>query len=332
MQTAPRHPTLVPGAELRLLRGVDPDAQGTGMQRYRPGALLGEGGAAQVFAGADPSTGDEVVVKVMHHKLVARASLRRVFAFEATVPTLLGVPGVLPVLDHGEEADGRLWLVMPRVRGGQLDAHLRGPIVDLDHLRHRVGLIAQVAHTVGSAHARGFVHGDLKPSNVLVDHHDRAWVIDWGLARRDGRSVANFPAGTITGTLGWMAPEQARGEVHALSPETDVWALGCMLWCLLHGEPPGLHDDLVVAIRSAVRARRVGPPPADLPQAERGLWRIAAACLEPTVGARLACGTVVHDILQRWLRRTSAGGNRPAGTLREGRARTTPGTTLELSA
>jgi len=333
------HPTLVPAALGRPLERVRLDARpAPAPRRVHPlaawslGAHIGSGGASEVRAGVHPETGEAVAVKILRRELRRQRCMRRVFAIEARVPSIVRHPAIPSVLGSGVLDDGRAWLAMPRIEGVQLSELLAQPALDADRLRHRVGLLAQVARAVGSAHRAGVVHADLKPSNVLVDRDDRAWVIDWGLARTAEAAPQGFAAGTVTGTLGWMAPEQARGDEGQVGPGADIWALGCMLWCLLHGEPPHAHQDPIRGLRRTVRAQAIGGPPDRLDAASRALWRIAARCLQPDPALRFSDGCVLADVLGRWMGRTARGGRRPTGTLRGPRASVWAGTTLELVA
>lgn len=338
------HPTLVPAsasraqAPLRLTpaaqtapSNADPLAADP-LAAWQLGACIGSGGASEVRAGVHPETGEAVAVKILRRELRRQRSMHRIFAIEARVPGMVRHPSIPSVLASGVLEDGRAWFAMPRIEGEHLSALLAQPVLDTDRLRRRVGLLIQVARAVGGAHRAGVVHADLKPSNVLVDADDRVWVIDWGLARTPGAAPVPFAAGTVAGTLGWMSPEQARGDEAQVGPAADIWALGCMLWCLLHGSPPHAHDDPIRGLRRTVRAQAVGAPPDRLDPACRALWRVAARCLEPDPTLRFSDGCVLADVLGRWMGRTARGGNRPTGTLRGPGASVWAGTTLELVA
>ncbi len=326
VDACPQHPTLVPdlafSVGLFARPAVLPRCPADRLEDWSPGARIGEGGGSEVFAGTCPWDGRPVAIKLLRPELSRRRSLRRAFDQEARIPNLLRCPGMPAILHSGETEGGQRWLVMPLIQGVQLGEILAQPHGDTDALRATVALLRQVARTVGSAHRGGVVHCDLKPANVLVEGGLRAWVVDWGLARVAGASVPGFQAGTVTGTVGWMSPEQARGDEDAVGPASDIWAIGCMLWTLLHGEPPHVHPDPIIALRRTVRARPLGEPPPHLDTVYRGLWRILARCLQPRPEDRFADGTVLADVLQRWLVRTEREGHRPVGSLRQpGRTR-----------
>jgi serine/threonine protein kinase len=172
---------------------------------------------------------------------------------EARILARLEHPGIVPVHDAGTLPDGRIYYVMKLVRGERLERVARAvPTSEL------LRLFLRICETVGFAHAQGIVHRDLKPSNVMVGSFGEVLVLDWGIARvtRDaeadgggplpaataiegrGRSdPADTAPGTVLGTPGFMAPEQAQGWHHLVDARTDVYALGAILRALVQGDP-----------------------------------------------------------------------------------------------
>ena len=156
------------------------------------------------------------------------------FLREGRIAAQLRHPGVIPVHDLGLDERGRLYFTMPLVEGREL-----GPV--LDHARNAprggelaraLDALAQVCDVVRYAHSRGVIHGDLKPSNVLLGPFDEVYVLDWGLARLASDDDHD---GLVSGTPPYMSPEQAEGRVDFPS---DVYALGAMLYRLLAGRSP----------------------------------------------------------------------------------------------
>jgi serine/threonine protein kinase len=218
----PVHPSLpkaseggwVSDAAVDRLRALD-DRPDFGATRYELFEELGRGGMGIVFRGRDRGLDRDVAIKVTAWSTGADAErLRR----EARTLAALEHPGIVPVHDVGQLADGRVFTVMMLVRGERLDAcAARLPLND------RLRLFDRICDTVSFAHARGVIHRDLKPANIMIGPFGQVLLLDWGLARPGsdpGRGI------THSGTEGYMAPEEARGNVDARS---DVYALGTIL-------------------------------------------------------------------------------------------------------
>ncbi len=198
---------------------------------------LHRGGQGLVYRALQQSTRREVAIKVLREGPYASERARRRFEREVELVAQLDHPGIVKVFDSGQTGAGRQFLVMDLVRGARLDEHLkrRQP-----PLTERLRLFALICDAVNYAHLHGVIHRDLKPANVLVDEHDRPRVLDFGLARALNEQDATRVTAdeTITGTLAYMAPEQARGLGDAIDVRTDVYALGVMLYELLTGGFP----------------------------------------------------------------------------------------------
>jgi serine/threonine-protein kinase len=253
---------------------------------YRIGALLGEGGMARVYRATGPD-GAAVALKLVRRDLAGDPDQRRRFAREVRAVQGITEPHLVPVLACGEH-DGTPYLVQPVLDGGTLRDRLAIGPLPVDAL---VRLCRHVAHGLEALHARGIVHRDVKPANILFDADGRAHLADFGIVKQDGASVLTRP-GQQVGTLGAMAPEQLRGE--PVGPAADVYALGCVLWeaaagaplfgdragfdamfAHLHdappapaGVPPGVADVIVHALAKA---------PADRPPTARTLARLLRA-------------------------------------------------------
>ena len=211
---------------------------------------IGRGGMATVFRARDLRHDRLVAVKIMHPEL-ALALGRERFLREIRVAAGLQHPNIVAVHDSGE-ANGVLYYVMPFIAGQTLRHRLereRRLSVD-DALR----ITGEIADALGYAHARGIVHRDVKPENVLLADTGHAMVADFGIARaaqlaREDRLTAT---GTSLGTPAYMAPEQALAE--QTDARADVWALGCMLFEMLTGDPPFGRDQRQVLSRSLTEA------------------------------------------------------------------------------
>ncbi|HWO89406.1 MAG TPA: protein kinase [Gemmatimonadales bacterium] len=214
--------------------------------------LLGEGGMAEVYRGRDLKHERPVAVKVLRPELgfiIGPARFRR----EITIAAQLNHPHVLPLLDSGE-VDGLLYYVMPLVEGESLRHKLKQQTqLTIDEA---LAITRQVGSALSYAHQRGIVHRDIKPENILVSG-DQVLVADFGVA-----SAANVAGERLTGTglavgtPSYMAPEQAAGR--AVDGRADLYALACVLYEMLAGEPP-----FTGATAQAVLARHAieEPPP-----------------------------------------------------------------------
>ena len=205
---------------------AEPDVSGT---RYELISVLGRGGMGVVYLARDTLLDREVALKVgdgfeAPHEMA-----------EARILARLEHPGIVPIHDVGRLADGRLFYVMKRVQGMTLREHL-GQATDLGE---RLRIFERICEAVAFAHARRILHRDLKPDNVMIGAFGEVMVMDWGVAKSLAADEADTEAGTIIGTHGFMAPEQARGDTRDLDERTDVYALGAILLALLTGRDTG---------------------------------------------------------------------------------------------
>ena len=265
--------TLSDATLARLAELVDaPDLEGT---RYELRGRVGRGGMGTIWRAFDRELGREVALKVMNGPDARPGGIARLRT-EAQVLARLEHPGLVPVHDIGSLPDGRLFYAMKLVRGRRLDEHAR----DVPSLAGRLRLLEKICEAVAFAHAHGVIHRDLKPQNVMVGSFGEVLVLDWGVAKvmtevAPGRAgdgpppVEPWPsvnlevdadaatltaAGTVLGTPGYMAPEQARGE-SGVGVAADVYALGALLSFLAGQGPPRAV--------SAIIARACAPRPED---------------------------------------------------------------------
>jgi serine/threonine protein kinase len=254
----------------RVLREPEPTGG-----RYEVRDPVGQGGMGTVYRAYDRSLDREVALKVLRPDLGDAAAAARLER-EAQILARLEHPGIVPVHDAGMLADGRVFYVMKLVRGDRLEEFAR--TVSLTEV---LRLFLRVCETVGFAHARGVVHRDLKPSNIMVGAFGEVLVLDWGIARlvseepvarpsdvggnrtptadplREAATADTAP-GTVLGTPGFMAPEQAQGWLHLVDGRTDVYALGAILRSLLgQGDRGGAVPRPLVSIwRRALAVER----------------------------------------------------------------------------
>jgi len=214
--------------------------------RYRVIEKLGEGGMGAVFVAEHLKLRKQVALKIIHPEFAGDGEIAERFAREAMATAQVEHPHVASALDYGMLPEGGAYLVMQLVRGpslrGMLEKHQRAGWARAAHV------MAQVADALAAAHAVGIVHRDLKPENIHLEPRDDGTelvkVLDFGIARvpereKPGGSATVVPrqaltrVGTIIGTPGYMAPEQAMGEV--VDARADLYALGVMLWEMIAG-------------------------------------------------------------------------------------------------
>jgi serine/threonine-protein kinase len=204
--------------------------------RYEPGAVLGRGGMGEVLLARDRLLSREVAMKTLLPEAQTGEDARVRFLHEAKATAALAHPGIVPVYDLGVLPDGRWFYAMQRVAGERL-SELKPRIAE--SLPRLMAIFARVCQTVAYAHEHGVIHRDLKPENILVGEHGEVYVADWGLAKQmagltdtdETLGTAFTVPGVVMGTIDYMAPEQLQGR--ELTPSTDVWALGVMMFELL---------------------------------------------------------------------------------------------------
>ena len=203
--------------------------------RYTIERELGEGGMATVYLADDLKHERKVALKVLKPELAAVVGAER-FLAEIKTTANLQHPHILPLFDSGE-ADGVVFYVMPYVEGESLRDRL-----DREKqmgVKDSVAITQKVAGALDYAHGNGVVHRDIKPGNILLSEQGEPLVADFGIAL----AVAQAGAGRITetglslGTPHYMSPEQATGD-RDVDPKSDVFALGCVLYEMLAGQPP----------------------------------------------------------------------------------------------
>ena len=216
--------------------------------RYELEKLVGSGGMSNVFKAHDRLLERTVALKILHEQFTRDEDYVERFRREARAVARLAHPNIVTVIDRGEQ-DGRQFIVFEYVDGPNLkDLTRDGPL----EVRDAIGLTLQVARALSFAHARGLVHRDVKPQNVLLNEDGQAKVTDFGIARSlDVQGVTQ--TGTVLGTSDYIAPEQARGQ--KVDPKTDIYSLGAVLYELLVGEVPFSGDNFV-----AVAMRHVNEP------------------------------------------------------------------------
>ena len=262
--------------------------------RFRLDELIGRGGMATVFRAWDTMLGRPVAVKLLRPEITADPDLALRFRREAHAAAVLHHPNVVGYLGAGTEGDTP-FLVMELVEGEDLATRIRR------EGRLPPGVAARIARDVANglaiAHARGIVHRDVKPGNILVDAEDRARITDFGVARIAAEAEATIP-GTTLGSVHYFSPEQAQGL--ATTPSSDVYSLGLVLFEMLTGTRPFGGET-----PAAVALARVGAP-APSPRAVTAavpadIDAVVVRALNPDPAARYPEAGAFADALDRCL-------------------------------
>jgi serine/threonine-protein kinase len=299
-------------------------AQPRGRGNYQILGEIGRGGMGAVLRGHDSELGRDIAVKVLHRRLADRPEALQRFVEEAQIGGQLQHPGIVPVYELGLMADQRPYFTMKLIQGRTLAALLaqRGP----DDRRKLLGVFEAVCQTMAYAHSRGVIHRDLKPANVMVGAFGEVQVVDWGLAKvlasggtadekhrkqaqaniepvRSARSGSGSYSriGSVMGTLTYMAPEQALGEVERLDERTDVFALGAILCEILTGTPPYTGEPEATLEQVAQARLEDAHARLDASGADLELITMCKQCLTPAQSARPRSAAVLAETLHDYL-------------------------------
>ncbi len=261
----------------------DMPAPGTILSHYRVEDKLGEGSFGAVFRGEDLRLHRKVALKIPHLRIDADGEAWGRLLREGRAASALNHPNICAIYDIGED-EGLHYIALEYAEGRTLSELIReGPLAALTALTYAGQIAAALAH----AHNRGFVHRDLKSSNVVITAEGQAKLLDFGLARRlDSQTIEAMTQsrqsladiGGAAGTLCYMAPEVLRGK--PASVRSDLWSLGAMLHESLSGKLP-FHGETPFELSLAIMLEQPQPLPATVPASTRA---VAAKCLqkEPT--------------------------------------------------
>ena len=285
---------------------------GRSLRRYRILSELGRGGMGVVYRALDESLQREVALKVLSPELVADPELHRRFLQEARAAAALSHPGVA-VVHEIDQVDGVTYIAMELVGGEPLARALRrGP---LDPGR-ALELGLEIAEALGAGHARGIVHRDVKPGNVVLTDAGHAKLIDFGLAKSvpvagldlEGATPprGHTDPGRLVGTAAYMSPEQARGR--PVDARSDVFSFGALLFEMLAGRPAFERESGIETLHAVLKE----PAPA-LPFGAPELQALLERCLAKEPQARFASARELADELRGLLERLPAE-PRPART------------------
>ena len=275
-----------------------------GMQlsgRYRLDAQVGAGGMSTVYRAFDSTLERRVAIKLMHRDIAADSDQLERFRREARAVAQFSHPHIVGVIDAGED-EGRPYIVFEYVEGETLKDRIRR--LGRLPVDEAIAYAIEIARALGAAHARGIVHRDVKPQNVLVDEEGSAKVTDFGIARSMDDSGLTAE-GRVLGTTDYVSPEQALG--HEVDGSSDLYSLGIVLYEMLVGDVPFHGDNPVSVAMKHVRE--------DLPDVQRRrpdvsadlaaiLDRMTCKDLGPRYSDALTLQADLEEALARELSRT----------------------------
>jgi eukaryotic-like serine/threonine-protein kinase len=261
---------------------------------------IARGGMGVVYKARQRGANRLVALKMILTGQMASPDERERFLREAELAANLDHTNIVPIYDV-DEFQGCPFFSMKLIEGENLSRQIKAKRrAGLAHdPQTAAGLMATIARAVHYAHERGFLHCDLKPSNILIDREGRPYVTDFGLAKRASEDSTVSISGAILGTPSYMAPEQASGSRKGLRPTTDVYGLGAIFYELLTGRPP-LTAETVPETVVAVLERDPVPPRVIRPGIPRELETICLKCLEKSPNDRYASAAALADELDRY--------------------------------
>jgi eukaryotic-like serine/threonine-protein kinase len=272
--------------------------------RYDVVRPLGSGGMGEVYLARDQVLDREVALKVLRRQYAGDGEFAERFKREALNSAALSHPNIVQVYDRGETADGAAYIAMEYLPGGTLKERIthEGPLESA--VAASIG--SQVAEALGAAHARGVIHRDIKPQNILLTAKGEAKVGDFGIARA-ASAVTISQTGSVMGTVSYMSPEQALGE--PATPKSDLYSLGVVLYEAITGELPyTANNPIAVSMKHVNEPLR--PPNEVHPEIPESMNALVVKLLAKNPRDRYADAEALADDLwkvRRGLAPTAAG-------------------------
>ena len=297
LETVDHHPAKVPDPQSAI--GSPPkEAKARRwpcVRGYEIQSELGRGGMAVVYKACQLSLRRQVALKMMLPGSGGQEELGR-FRAEAEAVAQLQHPNIVQIYEVGQ-SEGQPYFSLELLGGGNLEDKFHATPQTPQEV---AGIVETLARAVHVAHAQGIIHRDLKPSNVLLTCDGTPKVADFGLAKRLDNGSEQTRAGTVMGTPAYMAPEQAAGEVAALGPRVDVYALGAILYAGLTGRPPFRGATPWETIEQVRKQEPVSPRQLQ-PRLPRDLETVCLKCLQKEADRRYATALELAEDLRRFL-------------------------------
>jgi hypothetical protein len=276
---------------------ADRDTRPKPFGRYEILGRLGKGGMGVVFKASDTVLGRTVALKVMRAGILAGPEHIQRFYNEARAAAKIEHPNVIKLYEIGQEEDQH-YFTMAFAPGGSLADHRESFANDP---KAAAALVEKIARAVHCLHSKGILHRDLKPPNVLFDEKGEPLVSEFGLAKFTDDDAGITHTGDVVGTPAYMSPEQAAGYKGAITPQSDVWALGVILYELLTGLRPFTGMGMKEVSRQILTTFPAHPR-TFCPQVDRCLENIVLKCLAKEASRRYASAEDLADDLARWAR------------------------------
>ena len=249
---------------------------------YQIAGLLGEGGMGAVYRAKDTRLGRDVAIKVLTNVTLSDRERLLRFEQEARATGMLNHPNLLTIYDVGRDSEGSPFLVSELLEGETLSSRLgRGALSP----RKAVDAALQMANGLAAAHEKGIVHRDLKPDNIFLTRDGRLKILDFGIAKLNATTAGDGPAfevaatepGMVLGTVGYMSPEQVRGET--VDQRSDIFSLGAIFFEMLTGQRAFKRNSGIETLGAILKE---DPPELNeiLPNIPQALDRLVRRCLE----------------------------------------------------
>ncbi len=270
-------------------------------RRLGMGEAIARGGMGTVYIAADRLTQQKVAVKVLHRNLEGESEAVQRFVHEARVTAQLDHPNIVPVYDIGHLGELGLYFTMKFVEGRTLSSIVKEhPLGGMSsgRIAELLDIVIRVCDALAFSHNRGILHCDLKPANIMVGDFGQVYLMDWGMAR-NYREDPTPSGGRIYGTLGFMAPEQARGE--PLDPRADVFGVGAILYYLFARKAPFRRPLMEQSLYAAMSSKRSHIGEA-APHCPPRLQAIIERAMAPDPADRFGSATELRNALARYLR------------------------------
>ena len=272
--------------------------------RYRILKLLGRGGMGAVYLAQDSQLGRQVALKAPFFEASGSPQRAERFVREARSAAVLQHPNICTVFDAGQ-IDGRPFITMAYIAGTPLEEEIDSE-VPMPQVR-AAEIVRKIALALEHAHRKGIVHRDLKPANVMMAAGGEPVVMDFGLAKRLGgepNQAKLTQLGAILGTPSYMSPEQVKGDVSAIGPATDIYALGVMLFEMLTGKTP--YTGAMSVVIGRILTAPVPPVQEFRPDVDSRLDAICRKAMAKEPADRFSSMAEFADALGKYLKAPSA--------------------------